>query len=158
MERIWYLVSDGDTDLVSTLMRQFEQSHSLPLPPTLLSQVRQAISKSCVVPDENIRQCLLEVWKRDSYLLCPHSATGVFFHNNHSLLPPEKCVVLATASVMKFEKTVVESGVEFPGFEEVANLMKLEARCSRMVKGENWEQMLRTRIEKITENVLKRKK
>ena len=70
MERIWYLVSDRDTELVSDLMKQFEKSNSVSLPSTLLDQIRQTITQSCVVPDQDIRESLKKVWDEDAYLLC----------------------------------------------------------------------------------------
>ena len=156
MERIWYLVSDRDTELVSDLMKQFEKSNSVSLPSTLLDQIRQTITQSCVVPDQDIRESLKKVWDEDAYLLCPHTATGVYLHNHHSSASPQKSVVLATASVMKFEKAVLEAGVVFPEFAKVSELMKSESRCLNMRKGENWESILRLKIEEISHNVLKR--
>ena len=156
MERIWYLVSNRDTKLVSTLMEQFEESLSLPLPPTLLDQLRKTITNSCVVPDQEIRESLKKVFEEDSYLLCPHTATGVHLYVNHSSTPPQKSVVLATASVMKFEQAVSEAGVEFPEFEKVSGLMKMESRCLKMAKGENWETILRFKIEEISQNIFNR--
>lgn len=156
MERIWYLVSDRDTELVSDLMKQFEKFNSVSLPPTLLDQLRQTITQSCVVPDQDIRESLKRVWDEDAYLLCPHTATGVHLHHHHSSASPQKSVVLATASVMKFEKAVLEAGVVFPEFEKVSELMKSESRCLNMRKGENWESILRLKIEEISHNVLKR--
>jgi threonine synthase len=156
MERIWYLVSDMDTNLVSTLMRDFEKSLHLPLPPKLLNQVRQTIVASCVVPDEDIKKCLKKVWDDDAYLMCPHTATGVHLYLNHSSLTPHKSVLIATASVMKFEQALSVAGVEFPDFDVVSQLMKMEGRCLKMVKGKNWEKILRGKIEEISQNILNR--
>ena len=88
--------------------------------------------------------------------MCPHTATGMHLYRNHLSALPQKTVVLATASVMKFEQAVSSAGVEFPEVEAVSRLMKMESRFIRMDKGSNWETILRFKIEEISLNLSKR--
>lgn len=58
-------------------------------------------------------------------------------------------VVIATASVKKFEEAVVAAGLTPQKYEEVKVLFTRPVKYTDMNKGENWERIIRDKIEEI---------
>lgn len=76
MERIWYLLTGGNCSLIKNLMAEFEDTGGVLLP----NEIKEAVRRVMVVSDEEIRQTIKRTWDTHSYLVCPHTATGVTYH------------------------------------------------------------------------------
>ncbi|KAG8591144.1 hypothetical protein GDO81_000059 [Engystomops pustulosus] len=106
--------------------------------------------KSCSVTDDDILQTIRRCWEENRCLLCPHSAVAAFYHYrqfdlNQNL--PRCC--LAPASAAKFQDVTLRAGLipEVP--PEIEALMKKETRCTYLKKQDNWERVLREKLEAI---------
>ena len=60
-------------------------------------------------------------------------------------------MVISTASHRKFPEATKEAGIKMEADDEMEALVKKETKFDWMKKGEDWEGMLRKRIEHITE-------
>ena len=58
---------------------------------------------------------------------------------------------MATASPAKFPEAVKAAGIEMPLSPEMAQLLSSPTRYKEMKKGEDWDQILRTMINEISE-------
>lgn len=74
----------------------------------------------------------------------------MFFSNNASNGHPPR-VIIATASVKKFQEAVLSAGLTPDDNAEVAALLARETKSQEMKKGDNWEEMLRKTVEMISE-------
>ena len=59
-------------------------------------------------------------------------------------------IVLATASPDKFPEAVEKAGVKNKVNPEIEKLFSMETRSEAMKQGDDWEQMLRNKIDQIT--------
>ncbi|KAG8591142.1 hypothetical protein GDO81_000059 [Engystomops pustulosus] len=149
MERILWLAADSDSLKIKELMNEFNEKKGLNLPPELHIQLLQMM-KSCSVTDDDILQTIRRCWEENRCLLCPHSAVAAFYHYrqfdlNQNL--PRCC--LAPASAAKFQDVTLRAGLipEVP--PEIEALMKKETRCTYLKKQDNWERVLREKLEAI---------
>ncbi|KAG8512935.1 Threonine synthase-like 2, partial [Galemys pyrenaicus] len=79
MERIFWLLSNSDSQATRALMEQFERTQSLSLPKELHSKLSAAVTSESV-SNEAITQTMGRCWEENQYLLCPHSAVAVSYH------------------------------------------------------------------------------
>ncbi|XP_033125544.1 threonine synthase-like 2 [Anneissia japonica] len=153
IERIMWLVSDGDCDLVSKVLVDFESSnHVTRIPPDLLSKIQKVIG-SGVTDDETTLKTMVRCWQENNYLLCPHTAVAVAYYYRKSEREREKprSVCIATASPVKFPETVLKAGLTPHTTDEVSNLKNMPTKFTEMKLGEDWESMLRNCIISISE-------
>lgn len=80
MERIWYILTGGNCSLIKNLMAEFEDTGSVLLPNEIKEAVRRVTVDTVVVSDDEILQTIKRTWDTQSYLVCPHTATGVIYH------------------------------------------------------------------------------
>ncbi|XP_078310780.1 threonine synthase-like 2 isoform X3 [Crassostrea virginica] len=80
MERIWYILNGGNTDVIKKLMTEFEETGSVAVPNDLTEAVQKVIVDTFVASDDVIRRTIKRTWDSDQYLLCPHTAVGVGYH------------------------------------------------------------------------------
>ncbi|XP_075428036.1 threonine synthase-like 2 [Ascaphus truei] len=149
MERIFWLLAESDKRQVKEMMEEFHIKKQLTLPEELHKKVAGAMA-SCSVTDENIRSTMRRCWEENQYLLCPHSAAAVFYHyqqldSNRS--SPRCC--LASASAAKFQDVVLSANLTPDIPQEIKALMEKEARSIPMKKEDDWDQILRDKIESI---------
>ncbi|KAL9957648.1 hypothetical protein ACROYT_G034570 [Oculina patagonica] len=152
LERLLLLFSDMDYGLVDSLMREFEQKNSLMIPDDLREKMCQVISSSSVSCDQTL-QTMKECWNENQYLLCPHTAVGVtvVWDQRHTPALKTPTVCVATASPAKFSEAVKAAGIEMPLPRQLAQLLTSPTRYTEMKKGEDWDQILRTMINDISE-------
>ncbi|NXG27488.1 THNS2 protein, partial [Dromaius novaehollandiae] len=156
MERILWLLSDGDSSLIKTLMEQFSVSKSLKLPEDLhrkaSSFTHTCTLGSCAASDEDIVRAMRRCWEENHYLLCPHSAVAAHYHYGQlgcgSRSTPRCC--LAPASAAKFRDAVLSAGLVPDVPPEISVLTTLETRSTPLKKGEDWAKTLREQIEDVT--------
>ncbi|CAN2388393.1 2-oxobutyrate metabolic process [Pristimantis euphronides] len=152
MERILWLAADCESARINKMMNEFNERKKLKLPEDLHLRLLEMM-KSCSVSDDNILQTIRRCWEENQYPLCPHTAVAVFYHyqqfdSNQNL--PRCC--LAPASAAKFQDVILRAGLvpEIP--PEIEALMKKETRSVFLKKQDDWEKVLREKIEAIDQN------
>nr|XP_060639149.1 threonine synthase-like 2 [Anolis sagrei ordinatus] len=150
MERIFWLFSGSDSNLVKSLMEEFYVTRSVKLPPGLHQKLCEHLRTS-TVSDEEILHTMTRCWEDNHYLLCPHTATGVCYHYKHSDCHPSssRCC-LAPASPVKFEDAVHKAQISLEISPEIRKLKEMETRSSTLKRGEDWARILRYQIEAVT--------
>jgi len=90
-----------------------------------LAALKEMLS-SCAFNDEEIKKAILEVYQKDKYVLCPHTATGYLAVQADRKLhhPNQKTayVVLATAHPCKFPDVFEELNIKYDIPAQVAEL------------------------------------
>ncbi|XP_068134673.1 threonine synthase-like 2 [Hyperolius riggenbachi] len=149
MERILWLASDGDSRKINQMMEEFNDKKRLRISPDLHRKLLAAMT-SCSVTDDEILRTIRRCWEDNGYQLCPHSAVAVSYHyqqmdNNHN--KPRCC--LAPASAAKFQEVILQANLtpEIP--DEIQALMEKDCRSTLLTKEDDWEQILRDKIEAI---------
>lgn len=156
MERIWSLLTGGDSARVKKLMDEFESTGKVQLPADIVAKTKEFIVDTVVVDDDVVRRTMRRTFETYKYQICPHTAIGVAYHydnqdsNNASNGHPPR-VIIATASVKKFQEAVLSAGLTPDDNAEVAALLARETKSQEMKKGDNWEEMLRKTVEMISE-------
>jgi len=148
VERMVLMASGLDTVRVKSLMTTFDESNKARIPEDILATIREVVVDSVCVQNEEMIATLGRCKEENDYILCPHTAVGVAFH--YSVPPTTPRVVIATASPDKFPKAVTKAGVTPPKNPCIERLFHLPTRCSLMNIGDDWEKMLRDKIEEIT--------
>ncbi|XP_071949026.1 threonine synthase-like 2 [Antedon mediterranea] len=154
IERILWLFSDGDCNLVSKILVQFESStpSTTAIPQDLLCKIQEVVS-SGVVDDDTTLKTMTNCWQENNYLLCPHTAVAVayYYRNSNSEKERPKSVCIASASPAKFPETVLKAGLTPSVAKEISGLKTMPTKYTKMTKTDDWECMLRDRIISITE-------
>ncbi|XP_067293637.1 threonine synthase-like 2 [Pseudorasbora parva] len=148
MERVFWLLSGGDGVMVKGLMEEFQTTHTLALPASLHKQVCDVLSSGSVC-DDGILEAMRRCWKDNHYLICPHTAVGVWRHYQSPVTPGENRCCIATASPAKFQEAVQQAGLTLDLPESVRALDSLEARYEVLERSDDWESKLRLHIESI---------
>ncbi|KJE98224.1 threonine synthase-like protein [Capsaspora owczarzaki ATCC 30864] len=175
LERILYLASNRDHELVTKFWTQFEHTGSATIPEPLLASLRAGLS-SHAANDNDVTDTIRQVYDstNGSYVLDPHTAIGV--HAVHagrvrSSSPAIPVVCMATATPAKFSDSIVKiigKPVPLPPSMRqaldrddpsgtLANENNLDTALPegtlRMRQGDDWEDMLRKRIVAIDERL-----
>ncbi|XP_058238533.1 threonine synthase-like 2 isoform X2 [Hemibagrus wyckioides] len=148
MERVFWLLSGKDGALVKNMMEQFQDTHTLSLPETLHKKLCSVMCSGSV-SDEGIMEAIKRCWEENQYLVCPHTAVGVWHHYHHPVLHGENRCCVATASPAKFLEVVQKAGLTIDLPDSVKQLETKETRYKHLERSENWEKALRERIEAI---------
>ncbi|KAL4231318.1 Threonine synthase-like 2 [Mactra antiquata] len=146
MERLWYVFSDGDSDLVNDLMKQFEQTGSIQVPVNLAEKISSAITDTYVVSDDQVKSTMVQIYKDNSYYVCPHTATAVTYHLNHRGDNNIPRICVATASVAKFQEAVKAAGLPALEDKRVTALENMKTKHDDFEKGQDWSKLLREKI------------
>jgi threonine synthase len=128
-ERYLYYLSGENTATLASWMGQFESSGELSVPPQAL-QLAQSEFLSCSSDKSQILEMMTDVYTKENYLLCPHTATA-FVACRKLKLPPESTVSLATAHPAKFEEAVQLALQNFTVPQPPEALAKLFALTTR---------------------------
>ena len=108
LERLLYLLSDGDTDLVARHMAELSREGHYTVNETLAQRLQADFACACC-DDEKTKQTIAKVWKDHGYLMDTH--TAVAWAAAMEVLPedPRPVVVLSTASAYKFPAAVLSA-------------------------------------------------
>ena len=109
LERLLYLLS-GDCELVKELMDQLSSDGRYHVPPYLHARIRNHFwGESC--GDLTALQTIGAVWKKQSYLMDPHTAVGWDVASDYVNQSGDNrpMVVLSTASAYKFPAAVLRA-------------------------------------------------
>jgi len=149
VERMLLMAADLDTERIGKLMNEFDKETKTKIPTDLLDIIRSVIVDSICVQNEEMIDTLSRCHKENDYILCPHTAVGVAYHyrKNSSNIPQ---IVLATAAPDKFPEAVIKAGIEPKSNPNIEKLFSMPTRCDLMNQGDDWEKMLRNKIEEIS--------
>jgi threonine synthase len=103
-ERYLYYLAGESTETLASWMSQFESKGEISVPQKALFQA-QSEFLSCSSNKKEIVEMMTDVYRKEAYLLCPHTATAIVACRNLNL-PPDSTVSLATAHPAKFEEAV----------------------------------------------------
>ena len=124
LERLLYLLSDGDTSLVSGLMMLLKAEGAYQLPKPLLEKLQAEFAAEAAT-DAQTAAAIGQVWSR--YRYCMDTHTGVAWHCAEQLEQKAPNVVLSTASPFKFPAAVLKALGQTPQADDFALLAQLQA-------------------------------
>ena len=128
LERLLYLLSDCDTQLVSQLMTQLNREGHYRISESLHSRIQAEFWAGCC-DDQGAKAAISDVWQQEQYLCDPHTATGWAVAKDYvnQTGDARPMVVLSTASAYKFPAAVLEAiGGDVSG-DEFDQMLRLEA-------------------------------
>uniref|UniRef100_A0A8C5MBM9 Threonine synthase-like 2 n=1 Tax=Leptobrachium leishanense TaxID=445787 RepID=A0A8C5MBM9_9ANUR len=151
MERIFWLLAESKRKNVKQIMEEYLTKKQFKLPEELHRKIAGAM-KSCSVNDDHILATIRRCWDENKYLLCPHSAVAAFYHyQQHDRDQTSVRCCLGPASAAKFPEVTVRAGLTPDVPQEIQALMEMETRSTLLRKGEDWEKILREKINAIDE-------
>ena len=129
LERLLYLLSGCNCDLVAELMQQLNAEGCYTVPETLKEAISREFWAGCC-DDEGAAAAIGKVWNTHRYLCDPHTACGWAVAEDYVAQTGDKrpMVVLSTASPYKFPAAVLsaiggsDSGDEFDQMERLSAL------------------------------------
>ena len=130
LERMLYLLSDGDDAYVAGLMRQLRDEGRYQVTDKMLARLHEIFSCACC-DDAQAAEVMGRVWREHGYVCDPH--TAVAWHAADAFMEQADgapVVVLSTASPYKFPAAVLSALGEEPGDDEFAMMDKLSALTS----------------------------
>lgn len=127
LERLLYLLSDGDTDLVRTLMEQLSNEGCYRIPEGLHARIQAQFWAGCS-DDAQARAAIGKVWMEQRYLCDPHTAAGWIAAEDYvnQTGDTRPMVVLSTASPYKFPAAVLEALGQVPAADEFDQMEQLQ--------------------------------
>ncbi|TPF87240.1 threonine synthase [Bifidobacterium sp. UTCIF-37] len=108
LERMLYYFSEGDTRLITMLMNDLKNWGTYEIPEDLLAKIRQLFGCGWANEDQ-VREMIADCWKRNRYVIDPHTACAYFVAQQMPRDPLTPRVILATASPYKFPRVVNEA-------------------------------------------------
>lgn len=127
LERMLYLLSDGDDAYVAGLMRQLRDEGRYQVTDKMLARLHEIFSCACC-DDAQAAEVMGRVWREHGYVCDPH--TAVAWHAADAFMEQADgapVIVLSTASPYKFPAAVLSALGEEPGDDEFAMMDKLSA-------------------------------
>ena len=124
LERLLYLVSDEDANLVKSLMEALSKEGRYEISAEMLSKV-QTEFKAGFATDLQAKEAIKDVWDKNGYLMDTHTATA--WKVADELMSERPNIVLSTASPYKFPEAVSDAlGIEISDdeFETMEMLSK----------------------------------
>ena len=112
LERLLYLASGGDADMVAEKMHELEQRGWYQIDDDLLQKIQEAFLCGCC-DDPLTCETIRNVWAREHYLLDPHTAVAWAVAGQHRATLTGQTVVLSTASPYKFAPAVLAAPVSY---------------------------------------------
>ena len=129
LERLLFLASGGDTELVEGLMRELSEKGVYTLEGEALRAIQAVFSAGCC-DEEQCSETIGRTWREFGYLCDPHTAVALHVAGKYKKARQSgtPLVVLSTASPYKFPAAVLKaiggdlSGDEFQQMETLAAL------------------------------------
>ncbi|MGB7593996.1 MAG: threonine synthase [Erysipelotrichaceae bacterium] len=106
LERLIWLLSDGDSTLIARLMDELAKTGKYILPKVLFSKLKETFVGG-FADDAETLHTIREVYTKNAYLLDPHTAVAWHVAQNQPSINP--VVVLATASPYKFPASIASA-------------------------------------------------
>lgn len=127
LERLLFLISDGDTELVARCMKELSTEGRYEFPAELMEKIRARFAAGCC-DEQRCAEVIAKLWKEEGYLADPH--TAVAFAVAEDFPSENAVVVLSTASPYKFPAAVLsalDAAVEGDDFAAMDALHALTA-------------------------------
>ncbi len=106
LERLLYLASGGDAEMVAEKMCELNKQGWYQISEPLLKKIQETFLCGCC-DDTMTAETIKTVWERDKYLLDPHTAVAWAVAEQHKADLCGQTVVLSTASPYKFAPAVL---------------------------------------------------
>lgn len=162
MERVVSFITD-DMSIVAEQFNKWYSTGKLDLTPSQLTEIQKR-AWSTSVGQEDILDTMREAMAKYNYHLCPHTAVGVraakkFCQSpdaQHQLLSlgtslsSTPIVCYATATLAKFKEVAEQAGITAPCPPLIEALYGLPEKARVLRKGDDWEAIVRQRIEEIS--------
>ena len=126
LERLLYFASDGDAELVASLMHKLTETGVYRIPEELHKRIRSEFA--CGKADDPAAfDAIRRVWAKERYLMDPHTAVAWRVYEGYRAAGQSEnpAVVLSTASPYKFAPAMLEAlGLPVPesGFDAMEEL------------------------------------
>ena len=127
LERLLYLASGGDAEMVAEKMRELNEHGWYQIEGDLLQKIQGTFLCGCC-DDTMTAQTIKTVWGQERYLLDPHTAVAWAVADQHRAELSGQTVVLSTASPYKFAPAVLAAlgqAVPEDAFAAMAELQTL---------------------------------
>ena len=124
LERLLYYLSDGDCELVASLMARLSNEGCYTVPPALLKRL-QATFACGRADDDDTRATIRATWEGEHVLIDPHTAVAKHVLDAREADGTQR-ICLSTASPFKFPAEVLEAlGEETSGMDGFACMDRL---------------------------------
>ncbi len=117
LERLLFMMSDGDSDLVASLMKQLNEQGHYKVPAEMLQKI-QAEFGAGFCDDSQTAKAIARVWKDYGYLMDTHTAVAWAVSEEYTKTAEEPVIVLSTASPFKFPHAVLTALGQTPAENE----------------------------------------
>ncbi|HJB55023.1 MAG TPA: threonine synthase, partial [Candidatus Olsenella avistercoris] len=107
LERLLYYASDGDCELVSSLMRDLAEKGVYTVPPRVMDEIRSTFSCGRA-DDAQTRETIRQTWEKLDVVIDPHTAVAKHVLDGVEPDGTER-VCLSTASPYKFSADVLQA-------------------------------------------------
>lgn len=110
LERLIYFLSNGNGNLVNTLMKKLDKNGCYTIPDKILEKIKESFwSDSC--SEENTLLTIKNIYKKYNYLIDTHTAVAQFVYEQYqkSTNDTEACVIISTASPYKFSGSIAKA-------------------------------------------------
>ncbi len=125
LERLLFMMSDGDSELVASLMQQLNEKGCYEIPAAMREKIDAEFGAG-YCDDEQTAATIRAVWEEYGYLMDTHTAVAWAVSEDYSKAhPAEAVIVLSTASPFKFPHAVLEALGETPATDEFDCLEQL---------------------------------
>lgn len=109
LERLLYLASGRDEELIRSLMGALSDSGSYTVPASMLERIRQ-VFRGCWADEAETMKEIHDFHEESGLLIDPHTAVAMHaFRSYRREFPEIPCVVLSTASPYKFPRAVLSA-------------------------------------------------
>ena len=124
LERLLFMVSDCDGDLVGKLMKQLNEEGSYTIPAEMLRKIQEEFGAG-FCDDQETAANIAKVWTDYGYLMDTHTAVAWAVSEEYKKTAEEPVIVLSTASPFKFPHAVLSAIGETPAEDEFDCLEQL---------------------------------
>ena len=124
LERLLYMMSDCDNELVASLMKQLNEEGKYQVPAEMLKKI-QAEFGAGFCDDQKTASFIKKVWEDYGYLMDTHTAVAWAVSEDYMKEAKEPVIVLSTASPFKFPHAVLNALGQTPEENEFDCLTQL---------------------------------
>lgn len=107
LERLLYYVSEGDVELISSLMHDLEYRGAYTIPKAMLDTIQETFSAGFAT-DTETKEAIKHAWQDKEKLIDPHTAVAVHVRDQFEF-SGSNCVILSTANPYKFSRDVLSA-------------------------------------------------
>ncbi len=146
VERILLIASGYNFKLVAEFMKDFEEKGKSKIDSETLRVIQTFITGTGIADNDEITKTIKKVYKERSYLICPHTAVAINYHLRTKEALKRVCI--STASPEKFPEAISAAGIKMDSMR-LEGLMQKPTKFEWMRKGQDWEAILRKKIQSL---------